>query len=172
MSLEIQSALRTAGLGVAVVTLVAACSSNAGASSSQGVAGATASAAMSEQPMMSPSAAAKMSMASGSFHRVDGQATGTVALFHLPDGSFQVTFEDFNTATTQDIHVVLVKNADIMSSSEVDKSALLDLGPLKGTTGMQDYAVPASMAGSIGSYHTVVLWDTAMAHAIAAAPLK
>ena len=34
---------------------------------------------------------------------------------------------------------------------------------------MQDYTVPASADAM--TFHTVVLWDTEMAHAVAAAPL-
>jgi hypothetical protein len=43
-------------------------------------------------------------------------------------------------------------------------------GTAKGTGGMQDFVVPAS--ADTMTYHTIVLWDTAMTHAIAAAPLQ
>ena len=45
----------------------------------------------------------------------------------------------------------------------------MDLGALKGTSGMQDFVVPATADAM--TLHTVVLWDTEMTHAIAAAPL-
>ena len=50
--------------------------------------------------------------------------------------------------------------------------AFLDLGPLKATAGMQDFVVPAAMTAGAMGYHTVVLWDSQMVHAVAAAPLK
>jgi hypothetical protein len=127
---------------------------------------------MDESP--SPSAAmmdeSPSPVSTGAFHGVDGTATGTVALFHQADGSFVVTFEDFSINEATGIHVVVVTNKDVMSSSEIDKAAIVDLGPLKATSGMQDFPVPASADAM--TYHTVVLWDTAMAHAVAAAPLQ
>jgi hypothetical protein len=45
----------------------------------------------------------------------------------------------------------------------------VDLVPLKGTSGIQDCTVPASADAM--TLHMVVLRDTGMGHAIAAAPL-
>lgn len=116
----------------------------------------------------SPSPAAPVSM--GTFHAVDGTATGTAALFHRPDGTFLVTFEDFSIASAAHTDVILVPNKDVKSDGDITKTSIVDLGPLKGTNGMQDFVVPASADAM--TYHAVVLWDTAMAHAIAVAPLQ
>ena len=119
----------------------------------------------------SPSdAMASAPVAKGSFHPVDGTARGTAALFHQPDGSFVVTFEDFSIASAAGTHVILVPAKDVTKDGDVDKMTIVDLGALKGTTGMQDFAVPASADAM--TYHAVVLWDTEMGHAIAAAPLQ
>ena len=126
----------------------------------------SASAMMEHSP--SPSVAAPVSK--GTFHKVDGSATGTVALFHNADGSFTVTFEDFSIASAAGIDVVLAPNKDVTKDADVNKTTLVDLGPLTGTSGMQDFKVPA--AADAMTFHTVVLWDTGMAHAIAAAPLQ
>ena len=126
----------------------------------------SASAMMEHSP--SPSAAAPVSK--GTFHNVDGTATGTVALFHNADGIFTVTFEDFSIASAAGTNVVLVTNKDVTKDGDIDKTTLVDLGPLTGTSGMQDFKVPASADAM--TFHTVVLWDTGMAHAIAAAPLQ
>jgi hypothetical protein len=107
----------------------------------------------------------------GSFHRVDADATGTVALQHLVDGSFALVFEEFTIVNAERTNVILVSNSDVTTDAEIDQTKIVDLGPLTGTTGMQDYRVPAEMTAGAMSYHTVVLWDTAMKHAIAAAPL-
>jgi hypothetical protein len=116
----------------------------------------------------SPAVAAPVGM--GTFHPVDGTARGTVALFHKPDGSFVITFEDFSVASNAHTNVIFVMNKDVTSDADIDKTKIVDLGPLKGTTSMQDFAVPASADAM--TYHTVVLWDTEMTHAIAAAPLQ
>jgi hypothetical protein len=109
-------------------------------------------------------------VSTGMFHAVDGTATGTVALFHKADGTFAITFENFTIASDAHTDVILVTNKDVTKDGDIDKAALVDLGPLKGTSGMQDFVVPASADAM--TFHTVVLWDTAMTHAIAAAPLQ
>jgi hypothetical protein len=93
-----------------------------------------------------------------------------VFLFHKPDGSFVITFEEFSIDSIAHTNVILVTNKDVTKDADIDKTAILDLGPLKGTSGMQDFAVPASADAM--TFHTVVLWDTEMTHAIAAAPLQ
>ena len=114
-----------------------------------------------------PSAASPVS--SGKFHDVDATATGTVALFHRPDGSFVITFEDFSIDSIAHTNVIFVMNTDVTKDGDIDKTAFVDLGPLTGTSGMQDYVVPAT--ANAMTFHTIVLWDTAMQHALAAAPL-
>ena len=123
--------------------------------------------AMAESSAM-PSVAAPV--ATGTFHNVDGTAAGTAALYHNADGTFTVTFEDFSVASAAGTHVVLVTNKDVTADGDVNKATIVDLGPLTGTSGMQEYKVPASADAM--TFHTVVLWDTGMAHAIAAAPLQ
>ncbi len=119
----------------------------------------------------SPAATGPTTVAMGTFHRVDADASGTVALEHLADGSFAVVFEEFKVANAEHTNVILVANTDVTKDADIDPTKLVDLGPLTGTTGMQDYKVPAAMTAGAMGYHTVVLWDTAMKHAIAAAPL-
>ena len=119
----------------------------------------------------SPTESGPTTVATGTFHRVDADASGSVALEHLADGSFAIVFEEFNIDSAAHTNVMLVPNADVTQDGDVDKSKIVDLGPLTGTSGMQDYRVPAAMAANAMSYHTVVLWDTEMTHAIAAAPL-
>ncbi len=182
---------RTIGapLLVALVAIIAAaCTSSGAATSSPAVAPAAASSAtaasapapsesmLEHSPMPSesmadhsPAASASAPVSIGSFHAVDGTASGTAALFHKPDGSFVLTFESFSTPTASHIDVILVPNQDVTKDGEIDRTTIVDLGPLSGVAGMQDYAVPASADAM--TYHTVVLWDTEMTHAVAAAPL-
>ncbi|MDQ6794174.1 MAG: DM13 domain-containing protein [Chloroflexota bacterium] len=126
----------------------------------------------SASAMMEHSAAPSVAgpVSTGTFHAVDGTAKGAVALFHKPDGTFAITFEDFSIASNAHTNVILVTNKDVTKDGDIDKTAIVDLGPLKGTTGMQDFVVPPSADAM--TYHTVVLWDTEMTHPIAAAPLQ
>ena len=190
MDLPLPRQIAIAGLALSSIALVAACGA-AGASTAPSSAAATASesamaehsampsesamaehsampseSAMAEHTAM-PSVAAPVSQ--GSFHDVDGSAKGTAALFHKPDGTFVITFEDFSIASDAHTHVILVTNKDVTKDADIDKTAIVDLGALKGTSGMQDFVVPATADAM--TLHTVVLWDTEMTHAIAAAPL-
>ena len=170
----------------AVLTLSAGCSAAATVAPStpgptamvENSAMPSASAMMEHSAMPSESAMAENSampsvgapVATGMFHNVDGTAAGTAALYHNADGTFTITFEDFAVASAAGTHVVLVTNKDVAKDGDVDKATIVDLGPLTGTSGMQEYKVPASADAM--TFHTVVLWDTGMAHAIAAAPLQ
>ncbi len=131
------------------------------------------SSATSAPPSTAPSAAATAQvMGAGTFHDVDGSATGQAQLVVKPDGSYVVVLEDFAIEAIAHTNVVLVSNDDVTATADVDKSKLLDLGPLKATEGMQDFVIPAEMNATVmEGYHAVVIWDTEMEHAIAAAPL-
>ena len=120
-----------------------------------------------------PSEPAMQIMAKGGLHDVDGSASGVAELVALPGGMYEVILDTFLIDAIAHTNVILVANTDVTKTANIDKSKVLDLGPLKGKDGMQTYAVPADMASAVmGGYHTVVIWDTEMAHAIAAAPLK
>jgi hypothetical protein len=146
-------------LALAAALLAAACSS----------AGASPSAA----PSAPASAAAMQVMSQGDFVPIDGTASGKAELAVLPDGAYEVILESFSIESIDHTNVVLVENEMVEATGDLDKSMLLDLGPLTATEGMQTYAIPADMAATVmDGYHSVVIWDTEMAHAIAAAALK
>jgi hypothetical protein len=163
---------RPAGSALLVLStaLLAACTSGATASGVGSQSPATAP-SVATSSATSPAASGPTTVAMGSFHRVSADATGAVALEHLADGSFAVGFEEFSIASADHTNVILVSNADVITDADIDQTKMVDLGPLTGTAGMQDYKVPAEMTPGAMGYHTVVLWDTAMKHAIAAAPL-
>lgn len=166
--------LRVGAIGLSALVVLAACAGTAKTTPPSPEASAMVehSAMPSSSAMVEHSAAPSVAapVSSGTFHPVDGTATGTVALFHKADGTFVITFEDFAIASNAHTDVILVTNKDVTKDGDIDKTAIVDLGPLTGTSGMQDFVVPASADAM--TFHTVVLWDTAMTHAIAAAPLQ
>ena len=145
---------RATGSALVVLStvLLAACSS-----------GATTSPVGSSLPSTAPSVASSpaatgpTTVAMGTFHRVDADAKGTVALEHLADGSFAIVFEEFSIASAEHTNVILVSNTDVTKDVDIDQTKIVDLGPLTGTAGMQDYKVPAEMTADAMGYHTVVL---------------
>ena len=152
---------------VLVAILSAGCSQSGGATASSPVTASTPS------PSVAASTATTQVMGTGMFHDVDGTATGEAQLVVTPDGGYEVVLENFKIASIAHTNLVLVSNADVTATGDVDKAKLLDLGPLKAAEGMQGFPIPADMASTVmEGYHAVVIWDTEMAHAIAAAPLK
>lgn len=125
-------------------------------------------------PAPAPASAAAMQvMAKGSLEPVDGTATGTAELVVQPNGAYEVVLEDFSIQAIEHTNIILVSNDSVTATSDIDKSKLLDLGPLTSPSGMQSFMIPADMAGGVmEGYHSVVIWDTEMAHAIAAASLR
>ena len=119
-----------------------------------------------------PVGEAEMTIAlKGDFHPVDGEASGVAELVQLADGSYEVIFESFSIAATENLKVYLVTNEDVTASTDVDTEMVVDLGDLMGTSGMQVYPFPPEMNADVMTYQTVVIWDEPMGHAIAAAPL-
>lgn len=151
---------RTSFLVVSLL-VVAACSSAGQTAGPPGV------------PSASSSASAMEVMGQGQLQPIDGTATGVAELVVLPDKTYEVVLDGFKIESIAHTNVVLVSNTSVTATGDIDKSKLLDLGPLTGTEGMQTYDIPAAMAASVmDGYHSVVIWDTDMAHAIAAASLK
>ena len=160
------------GFVTTAMIVVVGCTSGATPAASAGpssAASAAASASASTAAASSAASAGPQMVSVGSFHDVDGTASGTAALEHLADGTFAVVFEDFSIASADGLTVVLAENKDVTKTADVDRTKVVDLGPLKGTSGMQDYPVPSSADAM--TLHSVVIWDGAMAHAIAVAPL-
>ena len=108
--------------------------------------------------------------ARGVFHPVDGVASGAVALVGEIDGSRAVVLQDLTISSAADIDVIVVPRSDVSRDQDVDPGSIVDLGPLKGSSGMQDYWLPTNPARTspIGA---VVLWDVVGRRAIAAASL-
>ncbi len=137
------------------------------------VAGCSQAGSATQSPSAAATSATTQVMGTGTFHDVDGTATGEAQLVVKPDGGYAVVLESFAIPSIAHTNIVLVSNSDVTATGDIDKSKLLDLGPLKATEGMQDFPIPADMAATVmDGYHAVVIWDTEMAHAIAAAPLK
>ena len=123
-------------------------------------------------PTSAPPSTAEMTIAlKGDFHAVDGEASGVAELVQLADGSYEIVFETFSIAATENLKVYLVTNEDVTASTDVDTDMVIDLGDLIGTSGMQVYPFPPEMNADVMTYQTVVIWDEPMGHAIAAAPL-
>lgn len=85
------------------------------------------------------------------FHR----GSGTATIYQLADGSHVLRFEDFNVINGPDLHVLLTSNPSPSDSSEVMEN-YLDLGPLKGNVGNQNYDIPTGT--DVSQFKGVVIY--------------
>ena len=150
-----------AGLaGVAVAAMPAATP----AATATAAATAAATPAPTAMPETGPAAVAMgMFMDADDFHRGSGSAT----MFRGPDGSHILRFEDFMVTNGPALSVLISKATGITSSENLGE--YLDLGPLKGNVGNQNYEVPAGT--DVSEYKTVVIYCVPFHVVFATAPL-
>jgi hypothetical protein len=100
-------------------------------------------------------AAEPVDLAVGTFVSREHETTGTVRVLQLPDGRIVVRFEDFATSNGPQLVVWLSGNPATGDDDAFDDDHL-DLGPLEGNVGDQNYAVPAGT--DVTAYTSVVVW--------------
>jgi hypothetical protein len=132
--------MKRAILTIASIVVALGCSSSGGGAS---VSAPPASAAAEA------SAASMQVMGKGQLEPIDGTASGLAELVVQPDGTYEVVLEDFSTESIAHTNVVLVPNETVGATADIDKSMLLDLGPLVSPTGMQSFMIPADMADGV-----------------------
>lgn len=98
-------------------------------------------------------------IADGDFVRLDPihWAQGTASIYQLPDERKILRFEDFQSANGPDLYVMLSASEAPITREEVELGNLhLELGPLKGNVGDQNYEIPAEVDLSL--YNSVVIY--------------
>lgn len=96
----------------------------------------------------------------GRLRGIDHRASGAAAVYRLADGTAFVRLEDIDIQNGPDYVLYLVPGGDRRSPG-----AGVELGPLKGNQGTQNYAVPAGI--DIRAPHTVLIWCRAFAVPVA-----
>jgi hypothetical protein len=112
-----------------------------------------------------PLPAGPVRLSTGTFQGLDDHAaSGSVSLVEQPDGSQVVLFEDFEVERGPDYLVYLVPG-----DARFDASAGVEIAPLQGNVGDQQYTVPADLVGE--QPLTVLIWCRAFDVNIAGASL-
>jgi Electron transfer DM13 len=91
----------------------------------------------------------------GKAHQTSGRAT----IYKTPDGKQEyVRLTDFMTSNGPDVHVLLARSDDQNLTQEIVKGQLdsVELGPLKGNQGDQNYDLPISV--DLQKYNAVVIF--------------
>ena len=104
--------------------------------------------------------AAPVRVTAGTVRGIDHRATGGASVYRLADGTAFVRLEDIDVQNGPDYFVFLVPGTDRRTPGTG-----VDLGPLKGNQGTQNYAVPAGI--DVSAPHTVLIWCRAFAVPVA-----
>ena len=115
-------------------------------------------AAMPEQEVVEPMPGQQAPdlLASGEFRDADRfhKGSGTAKLYRIPELGHLLRFEEFQATNGPALHVLLATAA--RPTNRNDLGEYLDLGPLKGNVGDQNYQIPADT--DLASYGSVVIY--------------
>lgn len=103
----------------------------------------------------------------GNFRDADSlhMGSGTATIFQRGDERV-LRFEDFNVTNGPALHVLLVENVD----GGTAMGNYLDLGPLKGNIGNQNYEIPADV--NLEDYNGIMIYCVPFHVVFATAPLQ
>ena len=108
-------------------------------------------------------------LAAGNFHSGAHETKGMAAVLELPDGKRVLRLSGFETSNGPDVRVFLVAAPDATDNDTVKKAGYIELGKLKGTSGDQNYDVPAD--ADLAKYQAVTIWCNRFSVNFGTAPL-
>jgi len=97
-----------------------------------------------------------MILASGEFHPVSHDGKGKASVYQLADGKKVLRFTEFETSNGPDVHVYLVAANDASDDATVTTAGFIQLGPIKGNKGDQNYELPGDV--DLMKYRAVTIW--------------
>lgn len=106
----------------------------------------------------------------GTFHGVAHDTRGSATVYQLPSGKRVLRFTGFETSNGPDVQVYLGKAPDAHDNETVTRAGYVPLGVLKGTTGDQNYELPAEL--DLNAFQSVTIWCRRFGVNFATAPLS
>lgn len=110
-----------------------------------------------------------MTLATGMFHSNAHETKGTATVLDVGGGRRVLRLTDFATSNGPDVRVYLVAAADVQDDATVKTAGFVELGPMKGNIGDQNYEIPATV--DLASYRTVTIWCKRFSVNFGSAPL-
>jgi len=95
-------------------------------------------------------------LVTGSFHSVHHDGTGMATVLDLGGGRRVLRLSEFETSNGPELHLYLVAAPDAMDNDTVTQAGFVDLGPIKGNVGDQNYTLPDGV--DLGRYRAVTVW--------------
>lgn len=106
----------------------------------------------------------------GEIYNLAHEGMGTASVYQLEDGSRVLRFENFEVLNGPELHVWLVPVDPVPNTVGVEIADYVDLGPLKGNIGNQNYDIPESLL--LDDFASVVIWCVPFRVPFNAAPLS
>jgi hypothetical protein len=120
-------------------------------------------------PVSNASAADQQVLASGHFHDGAHKGAGEATIYQLANGKRVLRFTNFETSNGPDVHVYLVASNDAKDSETVKNAGFVEVGPLKGNIGDQNYDLASDV--DLSKYRAVTIWCKRFSVNFATAPL-
>jgi len=108
-------------------------------------------------------------LATGRFHTNAHETKGVATIYRLDGGRQVLRLTEFSTSNGPDVRVYLVAAADVQKEAAAKRAGFVDLGPLKGNIGDQNYDVPEGL--DLTKYRAVSIWCRRFSVNFGAAPL-
>jgi hypothetical protein len=121
-------------------------------------------------PAATGTSMAEKTLASGTFHSVAHTSAGNANVYQLPDGKRILRFTHFTTSNGPDVRVYLTTANDATDNETVTKAGFVEIAPLKGNIGDQNYELSPDV--DLTKYHAVTIWCKRFSVNFATAPLN
>ncbi len=109
-------------------------------------------------------------IAAGRFHDGVHATSGVATIYRLADETRVLRLTEFSTSNGPDVQVYLGKAADAKDNDTVKQSGFVNLGPMKGNIGDQNYDLPADV--DLAMFHSVTIWCQRFGANFGTAPLE
>lgn len=107
---------------------------------------------------------------SRSFHSILHPTQATATTYRIGDGSRVLRFTDFSTSNGPDVHIYMVAADDANDAATVLHAGFIDLGPIKGNIGDQNYVLGSDV--DLSKYRAVSVWCKRFSVNFGTAPLR
>ena len=121
-------------------------------------------------PAAENSSSNTQALESGSFHSILHPTQGTATIYRIGDGSRVLRFTNFSTSNGPDVHVYMVAADNANDAATVLHAGFIDLGPIKGNIGDQNYALGSDV--DLSKYRAVSIWCKRFSVNFGTAPLR
>jgi len=112
---------------------------------------------------------ALITLATGSLHSNAHDTRGTAPVIDPGQGRRVPRLTNFATSNCPDVRVYLVAAGDVQDNATVKPAGFVELGPMKGNIGDQNYDIPATL--DLADCRTVTIWCKRFSVNFGSAPL-